>query len=191
MLQSFSKGQFSPQLFFPIGNWNKTNVYEIITQYKSYQQCRTVLNSVNSVNSFNSYSAVLPPSPMVFFNWQNMSWSQPELLYGYPLSVRRTETLFLLLTSPHIILSLATRWLIIILDTSNYDQKISAACTFPPNIYFCCLQDSYVGVWKLPEGTRTHTLTGHNGGVTGISLQGSLAATSSYDSMVRTMVQWF
>ena len=50
-------------------------------------------------------------------------------------------------------------------------------------------QDSYVGVWKLPEGTRTHTLTGHNGGVTGISLQGSLAATSSYDSMVRKMAQ--
>ena len=50
-------------------------------------------------------------------------------------------------------------------------------------------QDSYVGVWKLPEGTRTHTLTGHNGGVTGISLQGSLAATSSYDSMVRKMLQ--
>ena len=30
-----------------------------------------------------------------------------------------------------------------------------------------------------------HTLTGHNGGVTGISLQGNLAATSSYDSMVK------
>ena len=28
-------------------------------------------------------------------------------------------------------------------------------------------------------------MTGHNGGVTGISLQGNLAATSSYDSMVR------
>ena len=27
----------------------------------------TVSNSVNSFNSFNSYSAVLPPSPMVFF----------------------------------------------------------------------------------------------------------------------------
>ena len=25
-------------------------------------------NSLNSVNSVNSYSAVLPPSPMVFFN---------------------------------------------------------------------------------------------------------------------------
>ena len=25
------------------------------------------VNRVNSVNSFNSYSAVLPPSPMVFF----------------------------------------------------------------------------------------------------------------------------
>ena len=52
-------------------------------------------------------------------------------------SVRRMETLSLLLISPHIILSLATRWLIIILDTSNHDQKISAAWTFPPNIYFC------------------------------------------------------
>ena len=28
----------------------------------------TVSNSVNSVNSVNSYSAVLPPSPMVFFS---------------------------------------------------------------------------------------------------------------------------
>ena len=46
------------------------------------------------------------------------------------------------------------------------------------------MQDSYVGVWLLPEGTRLHTLTGHNGGVTGISLQGNMAATSSYDSMV-------
>ena len=27
----------------------------------------TVSNNVNSVNSVNSYSAVLPPSPMVFF----------------------------------------------------------------------------------------------------------------------------
>ena len=27
-------------------------------------------SSVNSVNSFNSYSAVLPPSPMVFFKWE-------------------------------------------------------------------------------------------------------------------------
>ena len=26
-----------------------------------------LVNSVNTVNSFNSYSAVLPPSPMVFF----------------------------------------------------------------------------------------------------------------------------
>ena len=46
------------------------------------------------------------------------------------------------------------------------------------------MQDSYVGVWLLPEGTRLHTLNGHNGGVTGISLQGNMAATSSYDSMV-------
>ena len=38
------------------------------------QQCQTVSNSVNSVNSansVNSYSAVLPPSPMVFFTFSN------------------------------------------------------------------------------------------------------------------------
>ena len=54
---------------FLLDNWNKTNVYEMITHYTSCQQCRTVSNSVNSVNnvnSVNSYSAVLPPSPMVF-----------------------------------------------------------------------------------------------------------------------------
>merc|ERR1712020_97575 len=54
---------------FLLENWNKTNVYEMITHYTSCQQCQTVSNSVNSVNSVdsvNSYSAVLPPSPMVF-----------------------------------------------------------------------------------------------------------------------------
>ena len=43
----------------------------MITHYTSCQQCQTVSNSVNSVNSVdsvNSYSAVLPPSPMVFFS---------------------------------------------------------------------------------------------------------------------------
>ena len=45
----------------------------MITHYTSHQQCQTVSNSfnsinrVNSVNSVNSYSAVLPPSPMVFY----------------------------------------------------------------------------------------------------------------------------
>ena len=90
MLQSFSKGQFSPQLFFPIGNWNKTNVYEIITQYKSCQQCRTVSNSVNSVNSFNSYSAVLPPSPMVFFlEGGGLQFSNSSSIFSFCIGVYR------------------------------------------------------------------------------------------------------
>ena len=60
-------------LSFLLEYWYKTNVYEMITHYTSYQQCQTVsnnvnsVNSVNSVNNVNSYSAVLPPSPMVFF----------------------------------------------------------------------------------------------------------------------------
>ena len=64
MWQSLSKGHFSPQLVFPIGKleqdkcvWNDYSLYVM----------STVSNSVNSVNSVNSYSAVLPPSPMVFF----------------------------------------------------------------------------------------------------------------------------
>ena len=40
----------------------------IIRHVNSVEQCQTVSNSVNSVNSVNSYSAVLPPSPMVFFH---------------------------------------------------------------------------------------------------------------------------
>ena len=42
----------------------------------------TVSNSVNSVNSVNSYSAVLPPSPMVFFSLKTwLVWSEN---CGYP-----------------------------------------------------------------------------------------------------------
>ena len=79
---TFQKGISALSWSFLLENWNKTNVYEMITHYTSCQQCRTVSNSVNSVNSVNSfnsvnsvnnvnsvnsYSAVLPPSPMVFF----------------------------------------------------------------------------------------------------------------------------
>ena len=78
----FPKGISALSWSFLLENWNKTNVYEMITHYTSCQQCRTVSNSVNSVNSVNSfnsvnsvnnvnsvnsYNAVLPPSPMVFF----------------------------------------------------------------------------------------------------------------------------
>ena len=63
----FPKGISALSWSFLLENWNKTNVYEMITHYTSCQQCRTVSNSVNSVNSFYSYSAVLPPSSMVFF----------------------------------------------------------------------------------------------------------------------------
>ena len=55
---------FCPQLVFPIGKleqdkcvWNDYSLYVM----------STVSNSGKSVNSVNSYSAVLPPSPMVFF----------------------------------------------------------------------------------------------------------------------------
>lgn len=65
------------------------------------------------------------------------------------------------------------------------DGDLVSAVDFSTQYLVTGHEDSYVGVWQLPEGTRMHTLTGHNGGVTGISLQGNLAATSSYDSMVR------
>merc|ERR1711867_48858 len=73
-----AKGISALSWSFLLENWNKTNVYEIITHYMSCQQCQTVsnsvnsvniVNSVNSVNTVNSYSAVLPPSPMVFLKY--------------------------------------------------------------------------------------------------------------------------
>ena len=57
----------------------------MITHYTSCQQCHTVSNSVNSVNS---YSAVLPPSPMVFFfmisyfdQMTDNKWNTVDIIY--------------------------------------------------------------------------------------------------------------
>ena len=61
MWQSLSKGHFSPQLVFPIG---KLEQHKYVWNDYSLYVMSTVSNSVNTVNS---YSAVLPPSPMVFF----------------------------------------------------------------------------------------------------------------------------
>ena len=71
----FPKGISALSWSFLLENWNKTNVYEMITQFTSCKQCQTVStvsNSVNSVNSVNSYSAVVPPSPMVFLFLEHM-----------------------------------------------------------------------------------------------------------------------
>jgi WD40 repeat protein len=40
-------------------------------------------------------------------------------------------------------------------------------------------------VWDVQRGKVVLTLTGHEGGVTGIQLNGSVAASSSYDGSVR------
>ena len=50
----FPKGISALSWSFLLENWNKTNVYEMITHYTSCQQCRTLSNSVNSVNSVNT-----------------------------------------------------------------------------------------------------------------------------------------
>ena len=45
---------------------NSVNHINSVNSVNSVNNVNSV-NRVNSVNSFNSYSAVLPPSPMVFF----------------------------------------------------------------------------------------------------------------------------
>ena len=51
----------------------------IIRHVNSVEQCQTVSNSVNSVNG---YSAVLPPSPMVFFKSSYMCICYPFLPFS-------------------------------------------------------------------------------------------------------------
>jgi len=60
-----------------------------------------------------------------------------------------------------------------------------SAVDFSPTHLVTGFEDSQVGVWTLPSGTKIHSLPGHNGGVTGIQIQGNLAATASYDTTVR------
>ena len=87
MWQSLSKGHFSPQLVFPIGKleqdkcvWNDYPLYVMSTVSNSVNSFNSV-NSVNNVNSVNSYSAVLPPSPMVFYILYDIYVSS---VYCYP-----------------------------------------------------------------------------------------------------------
>ena len=47
------------------------------------------------------------------------------------------------------------------------------------------LKDSRIVVWDINVGNVILTLTGHNGGVTGIQLNGSIAASASYDGTIR------
>ena len=59
----------------------------IIRHVNSVKQCQTVSNSVNSVNG---YSAVLPPSPMVFF-WPKLLKNYQSLTMTKRRNLRKTK----------------------------------------------------------------------------------------------------
>ena len=46
-------------------------------------------------------------------------------------------------------------------------------------------EDSRIGIWDMDTSVLILTLNGHNGGVTGIQLNGNMVASSSYDGTVR------
>ena len=50
---------------------------------------------------------------------------------------------------------------------------------------FTLTKDSRIVVWDVAVGGQILTLSGHNGGVTGIQLNGSIAASASYDGTIR------
>jgi len=60
-----------------------------------------------------------------------------------------------------------------------------ASVDFNSSYLVCGFEDANIGVWQLPSTTQVHLLGGHNGGVTGVQLQGDIAATSSYDTQVK------
>ena len=61
-----------------------------------------------------------------------------------------------------------------------------SAVDFNDDFLMTGYEDANVGVWSMTSGQQIHNMTGHNGGVTGIQIQLSLAASSSYDSTVMT-----
>jgi len=65
------------------------------------------------------------------------------------------------------------------------NSDLVSAVDFGPEYLVTGHEDNFLGVWRLETGERVKTLTGHSGGVTGVSVQGTLAASSSYDATVR------
>ena len=60
-----------------------------------------------------------------------------------------------------------------------------AAVDFDDNLLVTGFEDTHIGIWSLNDAQLLGRLHGHNGGITGIKLNGILFASSSYDGTVR------
>lgn len=122
--------------------------------------------------------------------WRRSSW---ELLQTFPL---HTDSVWDLRLHNTTVATAGLDGAVILFDfKTEFEVKVRSyiqahgdlvsAVDFSDSHLVTGHEDSYVGVWELPGGRQLHQMLGHNGGVTGITLQGSLAATSSYDCEVR------
>ena len=60
-----------------------------------------------------------------------------------------------------------------------------AAVDFDDNILISGFENSNIVLWTINDAQFLRKLTGHNGGITGVKLNGQYFATSSYDGSVR------
>lgn len=64
-------------------------------------------------------------------------------------------------------------------------DDLVAAVDFDDKILVAGFEDTQVGIWTINDAQLLRKLGGHTGGITGVKLNGSLFATSSYDGTVR------
>ncbi|XP_023319808.1 F-box/WD repeat-containing protein 11 [Eurytemora carolleeae] len=139
---------------------------------------------------FNA-SVFLTGSYDTFFKvWRRDTWS---CIQTFPV---HTDSVWDLKLHGNIVATAGLDGAVIIYDfVSEYDLRVRSyiqahgdlvsAVDFSSVHLVTGFEDAMLGVWELPGGTKIHSLPGHTGGVTGVQIHGTLAATSSYDCSVR------
>ncbi|TRY62782.1 hypothetical protein TCAL_13031 [Tigriopus californicus] len=67
----------------------------------------------------------------------------------------------------------------------HVDNDLVSSVDFDERLLIAGYEDSRIDVWELAAQELVLTLRGHNGGVTGLQLNGSVIASGSYDGTVR------
>lgn len=65
------------------------------------------------------------------------------------------------------------------------DNDLVSSVDFDERLLIAGYEDSRIDIWELTQQELFLTLRGHNGGVTGLQLNGNVIASGSYDGTVR------
>lgn len=139
---------------------------------------------------FNSSVFLTGSYDMLFKVWRRDNWT---CLKTFPL---HTDSVWDLKLHNDIVVTAGLDGAVIVYDfISSYDLTIRcyiqahgdlvSAVDFSSTHLVAGFEDALLSVWDITSGNKVHSLAGHSGGVTGIQIQGHLAASASYDTTVR------